>query len=173
MTGGGVIDWLVGLETKGSLEKSLKSSLWASSYDSKDSALKDTVVDTALNSDMIMASAAVFIVLVLIWAHNGSLLLTFAGMLQVLLAFPSAVFLTTTVFQIKFFPFLNFIGAFAFITSLRLFDALYGVQLRKSYHYNKCSGFRRLFAHCFTVHKSPNTRLATDTFLLHSQVCSC
>ena len=173
MTGGGVIDWLVGLETKGSLEKSLKSSLWASSYDSKDSALKDTVVDAALNSDMIMASAAVFIVLVLIWAHTGSLLLTFAGMLQVLLAFPSAVFLTTTVFQIKFFPFLNFIGAFAFITSLRLFDALYGVQLRKSYHYNKCSGFRRLFAHCFTVHKSPNTRLATDTFLLHSQVCSC
>ena len=140
-----MIDWLVGLETKGSLEKSLKSSLWASSYDSKDSALKDTVVDAALNSDMIMASAAVFIVLVLIWAHTGSLLLTFAGMLQVLLAFPSAVFLTTTVFQIKFFPFLNFIGAFAFITSLRLFDALYGVQLRKSYQHIRAS---RLFAHC-------------------------
>jgi len=89
-------------------------SLFSSSYDSKDSALKDTTVDTALNSDMFMASAAIFIVLVLIWAHTGSLLLTFGGMLQVLLAFPSAVFLTTTVFQIKFFPFLNFIGAFAF-----------------------------------------------------------
>ena len=51
-------------------------SLFSSSYDSKDSALKDTTVDTALNSDMFMASAAIFIVLVLIWAHTGSLLLT-------------------------------------------------------------------------------------------------
>ena len=41
-------------------------SLFSSSYDSKDSALKDTTVDTALNSDMFMASAAIFIVLVLI-----------------------------------------------------------------------------------------------------------
>ena len=44
--------------------------------------------------------------------HTGSVLLTAGGLLQILLAFPSAVFLTTCVFQIKFFPFLNFIGIF-------------------------------------------------------------
>lgn len=115
MEGGTVNDWLVEQETSGNIESALKSGKFKSSYDSNDGMLKETIADTALYSDMVLASAAVLIVLVLIWLHTGSVLLTLGGMLQVLLAFPSAVFLTTTVFQIKFFPFLNFIGLFVLI----------------------------------------------------------
>ena len=42
-----------------------------------------------------------------------------------------------------------------------LFGDLYGVQSRTSYHYNKCTTVQDCLR---TVHKSPNTRLGTDTF---------
>jgi serine/threonine protein kinase len=45
--------------------------------------------------------------------------------------------------------------------------ALYGVQSAGLYHYNECT---RLQDCLLTVHKSPSTRLGTDTFFLHAQV---
>ena len=52
------------------------------------------------------------IIAALMWAHTGSAFLTLAGLLQVSLSFPSAVFLVTMAYRVTFFPFLNFIGVF-------------------------------------------------------------
>ena len=112
---GDSIDWMVEKEKGGDIESALSSSAFSAAYNSKDEELKDRIVDEALNSDMLMATGAILIVLVLIWVHTGSALLTLGGMLQVLLAFPSAVFFTTMVLRITFFPFLNFIGLFVLI----------------------------------------------------------
>jgi len=114
-SGGSSINWLVEKEHGGDIVSALSSPGFNAAYNSRDDNLKGQIVDEALNSDMVMAAGAIFIVLVLIWLHTGSALLTLGGMLQVLLAFPSAVFFTTIVLQITFFPFLNFIGLFVLI----------------------------------------------------------
>ena len=105
------LDWLLSQDASGELRVGRKG-VFKVAYSNEDRALKDLKVDAALNQDMVLSAIAVFIVLALIWLHTGSVLLTAGGLLQILLAFPSAVFLTTCVFQIKFFPFLNFIGIF-------------------------------------------------------------
>ena len=112
---GDSIDWMVEKEKGGDIESALSSSAFSAAYNSRNEELKGRIVDEALNSDMLMATGAILIVLVLIWVHTGSALLTLGGMLQVLLAFPSAVFFTTMVLRITYFPFLNFIGLFVLI----------------------------------------------------------
>ena len=74
--------------------------------------LVDYVTNIKLYEDMILASFAVVIILILILANTGSVFLTFAGIAQILLSFPLATFFLNTVCGIKFFPFLNFIGIF-------------------------------------------------------------
>ena len=98
-SGGSSINWLVEKEHGGDIVSALSSPGFNAAYNSRDDNLKGQIVDEALNSDMVMAAGAIFIVLVLIWLHTGSALLTLGGMLQVLLAFPSAVFFTTIVLQ--------------------------------------------------------------------------
>ena len=102
-SGGSSINWLVEKEHGGDIVSALSSPGFNAAYNSRDDNLKGQIVDEALNSDMVMAAGAIFIVLVLIWLHTGSALLTLGGMLQVLLAFPSAGFFTTIVLQITFF----------------------------------------------------------------------
>ena len=106
----GTMSWLAAREQKGELN--VRRAEFKVAYNTQDSALKDRKVDEALNQDMVLSAIAVFVVLGMMWLHTGSMLLTVGGLLQVLLAFPTAVFLTTCVFQITFFPFLNFIGIF-------------------------------------------------------------
>jgi len=105
------MEWLLKKHTKGKLDVG-KKGVFKVAYSTSNGGLKDRAVDAALNRDMVLSGVAVLVVLCLMWAHTGSLLLTAGGLLQILLAFPSAVFFTTTILQIKFFPFLNFIGIF-------------------------------------------------------------
>jgi len=74
--------------------------------------LYDYVTDIELYRDMLLASGAVIIILVMIICHTGSLFLTLAAVSQIVLSFPVATFFLNTVLRIKFFPFLNFIGLF-------------------------------------------------------------
>ena len=81
-------------------------------YDTAGSGIKDAFVDEQLFKDLTLAVSAISIIIILMWVHMGSVLLTLGGIVQVLLAFPSAIFFTKTLCQLDFFPFLNFIGLF-------------------------------------------------------------
>ena len=81
-------------------------------YDTASSDVKDAYVDEQLFKDLALAVSAISIIIILMWVHMGSVLLTVGGIVQVLLAFPSAIFFTKTLCQLDFFPFLNFIGLF-------------------------------------------------------------
>jgi hypothetical protein len=88
------------------------SSYFTIYWDTFQGEVRELFVDEQLFSDMRLAAGAVFIIIVLLWLHMGSLLLTVGGIVQVLLSFPTALFFTKVVCQISFFPFLNFIGIF-------------------------------------------------------------
>lgn len=88
------------------------SSYFTVYWDTIESDVRDLYVDDQLYKDMRLAAGAVFIIIVLLWLHMGSLLLTVGGIVQVLLSFPTALFFTKVMCQISFFPFLNFIGIF-------------------------------------------------------------
>ena len=105
-----VIEWLAGVYGSGGLDVGRGDV--AVAYDTVDGGLKEAIVDEALGSDMLLSVVAVLIIAALMWAHTGSVFLTLAGLLQVSLSFPSAVFLVTMAYRVTFFPFLNFIGVF-------------------------------------------------------------
>ena len=105
-----VIEWLAGVYGSGGLDVGRGDV--AVAYDTVDGGLKEAIVDEALGSDMLLSVVAVLIIAALMWAHTGSAFLTLAGLLQVSLSFPSAVFLVTMAYRVTFFPFLNFIGVF-------------------------------------------------------------
>ena len=103
--------WLMTREKKGEFDVGRRGTFKVA-YSTSDRVLKERKTDDALNSDMLLSALAVAVVSALVWLHTGSLLLTAGGMLQVILAFPTAVFTLTVVFGIQFFPLLNFLGIF-------------------------------------------------------------
>ena len=67
------------------------SSYFTIYWDTIDGDVRDLYVDDQLYKDMRLAAGAVFIIIVLLWLHMGSLLLTVGGIVQDLLYFPPAV----------------------------------------------------------------------------------
>ena len=91
---------------------SFSSDYFTVSWDYKNNELRDEYVDEKLMADMVLAVSAILVILVLMWVHTGSIVLTVGGVLQIIMAFPSALFVTSALCDFSFFPFLNFIGIF-------------------------------------------------------------
>uniref|UniRef100_A0A7S0KEQ6 SSD domain-containing protein n=4 Tax=Ostreococcus mediterraneus TaxID=1486918 RepID=A0A7S0KEQ6_9CHLO len=106
---GGVNFWK-GVSESGSASSS--SEYFTVAWDFDDNSVREQVVDEKLIEDMALAASAIVVILVLMWLHTGSVLLTLGGVVQIIMAFPSALFLTGALCGISFFPFLNFIGVF-------------------------------------------------------------
>lgn len=87
------------LHTSGLLASN--SDLFSNAYDLRDGELQDMYLDESLQSDMIMACAASFVILFLIWFHTRSVFMAFIGIIQVALSFPCAFFAYKILFGLK------------------------------------------------------------------------
>lgn len=67
-------------------------------------------VESMLANDMMLAIGSSVVIAIAIMLHTQSPLITIVGLLQIVLSFPMAFLVYKLVLQLKFFPFLNFIG---------------------------------------------------------------
>lgn len=81
-------------------------------YDTGDEAFVHYEVNAGLVSDMILAIGSAIVTGFAMLVHTRSIWLTTVGLLQITLSFPTAYFAYSLIAQLKFFPFLNFIGVF-------------------------------------------------------------
>jgi hypothetical protein len=96
----------------GDFDRAGRSSVVRGAYDTQAEAFVNIQVDNSLLNDMILAMASAGITTLAILVHTRSPWLTIMGLIQIILSFPLAYFFYTFPGQLKFFPFLNFIGVF-------------------------------------------------------------
>ena len=81
-------------------------------YDTNEEDFINILFDTAVNSDMLLATGSALITTIAILIHTRSLFLSLVGLVQIILSFPLAFFVYRFICGFTFFPFLNFIGVF-------------------------------------------------------------
>jgi len=86
--------------------------LIAGVYEANDEGFLQLFADAAVGMDMMLAMGSAVITFIAILIHTGSPWLTLMGMAQIILSFPLSYFVYYFIGQIRFFPFLNFIGVF-------------------------------------------------------------
>jgi len=81
-------------------------------YDNALESFAEIKTDSLLGNDMTLAIGSSIVIMIAIMIHTQSPLITGLGLLQIILSFPMAFFAYKLVFNLQFFPFLNFIGIF-------------------------------------------------------------
>jgi hypothetical protein len=89
---------------------SSKNSLIEGVYDTSYEDFVEIKTDDMLDDDMTLALGSAVVISILIMVHTQSPLITGVGLLQIILSFPLSFFAYKLIFQLQFFPFLNFIG---------------------------------------------------------------
>ena len=77
--------------------------------------MNNNVMNMALLSDLSLIGLALVAIFGVVWLNTGSLFVTTLGMVQVICAFPTAVWIYDVVLQIKWSPFLNLLGMFVIL----------------------------------------------------------
>lgn len=81
-------------------------------YDTTYGSINEKYVDILVQSDMLLAVASLTVTFLAMGVHTRSAWLTMIGILQIIYAIPLAYFVYVFIANLKFFPFLNFIGVF-------------------------------------------------------------
>lgn len=81
-------------------------------YDTTYGSINQKYVDILVQSDMLLAVASLTVTFIAMGVHTKSAWLTMIGILQIIYAIPLAYFVYVFIANLKFFPFLNFIGVF-------------------------------------------------------------
>ena len=115
-TGGSLgLDWMYALHEDGTLEEVLKGTHVRGYYNDEREKIQEKYMDSLLMADMMLSASAAVIIFVLLGIHTQSIFLTVVALLQVGLSFPTAFFLYKLVLNLKYFPFLNFMGMFVIL----------------------------------------------------------
>ena len=88
------------------------SSVVDGTYDTQNEEFNVLFVDTTLVTDMAVALGSALVVTIAVLIKSRSLFITLIGVVQIILSFPLSFLFYNLVFQLDFFPFLNFIGIF-------------------------------------------------------------
>ena len=88
------------------------SSVVDGTYDTQYEDFNNLYIDTSLVTDMALALGSALVVTVAVLVKSRSLFITLIGVVQIILSFPLSFLFYNLVFQLDFFPFLNFIGIF-------------------------------------------------------------
>ena len=113
--GGFGLKWMYALHEDGTLEGLLEGKYVRGYYNDEREKIQKKYMDSLLMSDMMLSASAAVIIFVLLGIHTQSIFLTVVALLQVGLSFPTAFFLYKIVLNIKYFPFLNFMGMFVIL----------------------------------------------------------